>query len=79
MENKKSRKGLVIVLLIAAILIAVIPFLALKDAEFGGSDDAGSQMVSEIQGEEHTPWAASMREANGKKRMEKVKNRDTGR
>ena len=56
MENKKSRKGLVIVLLIAAILIAVIPFLALKDAEFGGSDDAGSQMVSEIQGEEHTPW-----------------------
>ena len=49
MENKKSRKGLVIVLLIAAILIAVIPFLALKDVEFGGSDDAGSQMVSEIQ------------------------------
>ena len=56
MENKKSRKGLVIVLLIAAILIAVIPFLALKGAEFGGSDDAGSQMVAEIQGQEYTPW-----------------------
>lgn len=40
MEKKKSRKGLVIVLLVIAILIAVIPFLALKGAEFGGSDDA---------------------------------------
>ena len=57
MENKKkSRKGLVIVLLVIAILIAVIPFLALKGAEFGGSDDAGSQMVAEIQGSEYTPW-----------------------
>ena len=56
MEHKKSRKGLVIVLLIAAILIAVIPFLALKGAEFGGSDDAGSQMVAEIQGSEYEPW-----------------------
>lgn len=56
MEQKKSRKGLVIVLLIAAILIAVVPFFALKDAEFGGSDDAGSQMVAEIQGEEYEPW-----------------------
>lgn len=57
MEKKtKSRKGMVIALLIAAVLIAVIPFFALKGAEFGGSDDAGSQMVAEIQGEEYTPW-----------------------
>lgn len=56
MEKKKSRKGLVAVLLIAAILIAVVPFLSLKGAEFGGSDDAGSQMVAEIQGTEYTPW-----------------------
>ena len=54
--EKKSRKGLVIVLLVLAVLIAVIPFLALKGAEFGGSDDAGSQMVAEIQGEEYEPW-----------------------
>lgn len=47
---------IVIVLLIAVILIAFIPFFALKGAEFGGSDDAGSQMVAEIQGEEYTPW-----------------------
>lgn len=56
MEKKKSRKGLVVLLLILAVLIAVIPFFALKGAEFGGSDDAGSQMVEEIQGEAYEPW-----------------------
>lgn len=56
MEKKKSRKGLVLILLVVAILIAIIPFFALKGAEFGGSDDAGSQMVAEIQGTEYTPW-----------------------
>ena len=45
----------VILLLIAAVLIAVIPLLVRKDAEFGGSDDAGSVMIEEIQGE-YTPW-----------------------
>lgn len=56
MSKAKSNKTLVIVLLIVACLIAVVPFLTLKGAEFGGSDDAGSEMVSEIQGEEYTPW-----------------------
>ncbi len=56
MEKQKSKKLLVIVLLIVAVLIAAIPFLVLKNAEFGGSDDAGSQMVSEIQGSEYEPW-----------------------
>lgn len=50
-KNKKT----VIVLLIVAILIAVVPLFALKGAEFGGSDDAGSVMIEEIQGE-YTPW-----------------------
>lgn len=45
----------VIILLIIAFIIAVVPLAALKDAEFGGSDDAGSVMVEEIQGE-YTPW-----------------------
>ena len=49
-------KKTVIILLVVAVLIAVIPFLALKGAEFGGSDDAGSVMVEEIQGEEYEPW-----------------------
>ncbi len=56
MKKEKSRKSLVIILLIVAILISVVPFLALKGAEFGGSDDAGSQMVSQITGTEHEPW-----------------------
>ena len=45
----------VIILLIIAVLIAVIPVAALRGAEFGGSDDAGSVMVEEIHGE-YEPW-----------------------
>lgn len=51
----KKDKKLVIILIIAAILIAIVPLFALKGAEFGGSDDAGSQMIEEIHGE-YTPW-----------------------
>lgn len=46
----------VMILLIAAVLIAAVPLFALRNAEFGGSDDAGSVMVEEIQGEEYEPW-----------------------
>ena len=38
----KKNKTLVLVLLLAVVLLAAVPFLTLKDAEFGGSDDAGS-------------------------------------
>lgn len=41
-------KKKVILLLILVVLIAFIPLFALKDAEFGGSDDAGSQVVEEV-------------------------------
>ena len=41
-------KKKVILLLILVVLIAFIPLLALKEAEFGGSDDAGSQVVEEV-------------------------------
>ena len=51
----KNTKTVVILLVIAA-LIAIVPLFALKGAEFGGSDDAGSEMISEIQGEEYEPW-----------------------
>ena len=49
-------KKTVILLLVADILIAVIPLAVLRNAEFGGSDDAGSEVVSEIKGEEYEPW-----------------------
>lgn len=45
----------VLILLAAAILIAVVPLFALKGAEFGGSDNEGSEMVNEIN-EEYEPW-----------------------
>lgn len=53
MSNTKKK---VITLLVIAVLIAVIPLFALKGAEFGGSDDAGSQVVAEITGTEYEPW-----------------------
>lgn len=51
-KNKKT----VIILLIIALAIAIVPLFALKGAEFGGSDDAGSVMIEEIKGEEYEPW-----------------------
>lgn len=50
-KNKKT----VIILLIVAAFIAIVPLFAMKGATFGGSDDAGSVMIEEIQGE-YTPW-----------------------
>ena len=52
----KKNKKMVFILLLAAALIAAVPLFALRNAEFGGSDDAGSVMVEEIQGEEYEPW-----------------------
>jgi cobalt/nickel transport protein len=54
-DMEKKNKALFAALMIAAVLIAVIPFLSLRGAEFGGSDDAGSVMVEEIHGE-YEPW-----------------------
>ena len=50
-QNKK----IIILLSFIVILMAFLPFLALKQAEFGGSDDAGSAMVEQIKGE-YEPW-----------------------
>lgn len=56
MEKKNHNKRLAVILIIAIILIALVPLFTLKNAEFGGSDDAGSQMVNEITGLEYEPW-----------------------
>lgn len=50
-----KNRTIVIVLIIAAILIALVPLFALKGAEFGGSDDAGSVMIEEIT-DGYEPW-----------------------
>lgn len=49
-------KGSFVACILAAVLVAFVPFFALRGADFGGSDDAGSEMVSEIKGEEYEPW-----------------------
>lgn len=55
-KSEKSNAKTAVACVIAVVLIAFVPFFALKGAEFGGSDDAGSEMISEIQGE-YEPWA----------------------
>lgn len=49
-------KKTVIALIIAIFLIAFVPLFVLKDAEFGGSDDAGSTVVEEVDSS-YEPWA----------------------
>lgn len=51
-----KNKKIVIASLVAILLIALIPLFTLKGADFGGSDDAGSDMVEEIRGESYEPW-----------------------
>ena len=51
----KNKKIITRLLAIGAVMI-VAPFLLLRGAEFGGSDDAGSVMVEEIKGEAYEPW-----------------------
>lgn len=43
----KNKKTVIILLIIVAFMV-VVPLFALKGAEFGGSDDAGSTVVEEV-------------------------------
>lgn len=54
-------KKTVLIAVTAIFLIAMIPLFVLKDAEFGGSDDAGSQVVEEVDSA-YEPWAAPVLE-----------------
>lgn len=54
-------KKKVILGIFLVVLIALVPLFALKDAEFGGSDDAGSQVVEEVDSS-YEPWAAPVLE-----------------
>lgn len=59
----RKRKQTIAVMLVLVCLIAIIPLFVLKGAEFGGSDDAGSQMITEIRGSEYEPWFTPVLEA----------------
>lgn len=51
----KSNKPVAIALIIIVLLLIFTPLAIQKGAEFGGSDGAGSDMVSEI-AEDYEPW-----------------------
>lgn len=51
-----KNKKIVLVSLLLVLVIALGPLFLLRGAEFGGSDDAGSQKVEEIRGEAYQPW-----------------------
>ena len=51
----KNKKTVIILLIVAAALI-ISPLFLNKNASFGGSDDAGSVMVEEVQGKAYEPW-----------------------
>ncbi|MCR5792820.1 MAG: energy-coupling factor ABC transporter substrate-binding protein [Lachnospiraceae bacterium] len=44
-----------LVLILVIIVLSLFPLFALKGAEFGGSDDAGSEMVASIH-PDYEPW-----------------------
>lgn len=58
----KKNSNLAIIIIAAVLLIMLVPLFWLKGAEFSGSDDAGSDMVVEITGEEYEPWLAPVLE-----------------
>ena len=54
-KSMKKEAKTAIILIVLVVLIVVVPLFARKGAEFGGSDDAGSQKIEEIAGE-YEPW-----------------------
>lgn len=45
------KKSTVVILIIAIVLIALVPLFALPSAEFGGSDDAGNNIIAQVDAE----------------------------
>lgn len=55
--SRKLKIGLFLAFL--CIVIAIIPLVMIKNSDFGGSDNAASQAISEIlQVDEYKPWAS---------------------
>ena len=52
----KHSKKIVVALILLLLLMVIVPMVVKKGSEFGGSDDAGSQMVEEVNGKAYEPW-----------------------
>lgn len=55
--EQKQNKSTPIILIIIAIALVVIPLITQAGSEFGGTDDAGGDIIEEIKGEDYEPWA----------------------
>lgn len=53
---EKNKKKIIVTLILIIVLIILVPLFILKGAGFSGSDDEGSKMISEINGDEYKPW-----------------------
>lgn len=51
----KQNKKIILLLLLTASFFIFLPIFALTGAKFGGTDDAGSAMIAEID-HEYKPW-----------------------
>lgn len=54
-KDRKNKKFLVITLILLVVIISVFPLVVMRGAEFGGSDDASTKVVEEINGG-FEPW-----------------------
>lgn len=52
---KKNEKKIMMIFLLIIAMMIVLPFFTKRGAEFGGTDDAGSEMVEEIK-PGYEPW-----------------------
>ena len=52
--NKTLKTALILILIVLA--MTALPFAVARGAEFGGTDDAGSRLVSELRGGAYEPW-----------------------
>ncbi len=51
-----KKKQTMMLFLALVVIIVAVPLFATDSVEFGGTDDAGSQLVTEITGEDYEPW-----------------------
>lgn len=59
-----SRGKLAVLLLVIAVVIAVVPLMTIHNSEFGGSDGAAEELITELN-PEYEPWAESIIEPPG--------------
>jgi cobalt/nickel transport protein len=52
----KFNKKTAAICIIICVIIGVVPLIFDKGAEFGGSDDAASDEISQITGTDYKPW-----------------------